>query len=324
MKKSILIAILFLAGGLFVSNTVNALTISPVKLELLGNPGEIVQSQIILVNEGKETKTFYSSFENFEAQGESGTPNFTTTKDGLASWIMATDSITLTSGEKQIIPVNIQIPQDAEAGGYFAAVFWSTVPPQTQGGGQVAVGAKIGSLILLKVSGETKEGGGVLEFYANNKQKFLSSLPISFMYRFQNSGSDRVKPEGEIKIKNIFGGTLATLLANKNAGNILPDSIRKFEVGWTGAVSQDGAGEGFFAMVAKGWSNFALGRYTAELNLKYGVENQEANASYSFFVIPWQLLSVIFVILAILGFLGVIGLKKYNRWIIAKATGQQK
>ncbi len=360
--KYFLGTILILGIVFLLSGNALALTVSPVKAEIFGDPGQTIQGELILSNEQKETKTFYASFENFEAQGETGTPNFVSSKEGLAAWITAPTEITLQPEEKVIIPFSIVIPQNAEPGGHFAAIFWSTALPEAQGGGQMAVGAKIGSLILLKVSGEIKEGGGILEFSSQNKQKFFSVLPISFEYRFQNSGGDRVKPEGEIKIKNLFGGTSVTLDANKGQGNILPASIRKFKVSWTGKeVKREGffgmvkrqfsnivfgrnifiasihefdvslTGEevkiekkGFFAMVKKQWSNFTLGRYTAELNIKYGAENKEANASYSFFVIPWQLLSIVFVILVILGFLGVIGMKKWDRWIIAKATGQIK
>ncbi len=320
MKHFISALILFLMSGVIFTNQALALTVSPVKAELSGDPGMTIQSEIILLNEQKETKTFYTSFENFEAQGESSTPNFIPSKEGLAVWIKAPAEITLNPGEKKTIPFSIVIPEGADPGGHFAAIFWNTVPPQAQGGGQVAVGAKIGSLVLLKVSGEVKEGGGVLEFGTNNKQKFFSSLPISFMYRFQNSGGDRIRPEGEIKIKNIFGWSSATLDANKSQGNVLPGSIRKFEVIWTGEeVKIDDEKEGFFGMVVKQWRDFTFGRYTAKLNLKYGVENKEINESYSFFVIPWQLLSIILVILIILGFLAVIDIKKYNRWIIKKA-----
>ncbi len=325
MKSFIFATIVSLAVGVFFTHQAMALTVSPVKAELSGDPGVTIQSEIILMNEQKETKTFYASFEGFEAQGETGTPSFFPGKEGLPTWITAQTEITLNPGEKITIPFSVVVPKDAEPGGHFAAIFWSTVPPQGTEGGQVSVGAKIGSLILLKVSGETKEGGGVLEFSANNNQKFFSSLPISFVYRFQNSGSDRVKPEGEIKIRNTFGGTSATLSANENAGNVLPSSVRKFEVSWIGeGVTIEDGKEGFFGMAAKEWNNFTFGRYTAELNLKYGQDNKIANASFSFFVIPWQLLSIILVVLALLGFVGMIGLKKYNRWIIAQAVGGKK
>ncbi len=319
MKHFIFATILFLMAGVIFTNQAMALTISPVKAELSGDPGHTVQSEIILFNEQKEAKTFYASFENFEAQGESGTPNFVPGKEGLATWIKVPAEITLESGEKKTIPFSIVIPKDAEPGGHFAAVFWSTVPPQTQGGGQVAVGAKIGSLILLKVSGETKEGGGVLEFGAINKQKFFSSLPISFMYRFQNSGSDRVKPEGEIKIKNTFGLTSVTLNANEKEGNVLPSSVRKFTTVWAGNdLAGDNSNAGFFGMVKKQWNNFTFGRYSANLHLKYG-QDKQVDASYSLFVVPWQLLTVLLLLLLMLGIFIFFGFKKWDKWIISKA-----
>ncbi len=331
MKSFVFATIVSLTVGVLFTHNAFALTVSPIKLELSGDPGKVVSGEFYLLNEQNEEKTFYASFENFEAQGETGTPNFTPGTEGLATWITAPTQITLKPAEQKTVALSIQVPAGAEPGGHFAAVFWSTTPPQVEGGGQVAVGAKIGILVLLKVSGETKEGGGVLEFSSQQGRKFFSSLPISFIYRFQNSGGDRVKPEGEIKIRNIFGGTSATLSANKNMGNILPDSVRKFEVSWIdeeigspSEVPQGGAGEGFFGMAAKEWNNFTFGRYTAELNLKYGQDNKIANASFSFFVIPWQLLSIVFIVLALLGFLGVVGLKKYNRWIIAQAMGKKK
>ena len=78
---------------------------------------------------------------------------------------------------------------------------------------------------------------------------------------------------------------------------------------------------GFFEAAGHQWQNFALGMYNARLTLSYGIEGKTAEASYRFFVVPWQLLSIIIVILGIIGFLAFVGLKKYNRWIIKKAQG---
>lgn len=314
-----------------------ALTISPVKMEISGDPGQTLHGQIELFNEQDETKTFYSSAQNFEARGESGTPYFLPeTNKGLASWIKVQENVVLKAGERKAIPFTIQIPQGIEAGGYFAAIFWGTSPPQAQSGGQVAIGGRLGMLILLSVTGETKQGGGLLDFKIDGNSRVLSSLPITFVYRFSNDGSERIKPVGELKIKNLFGFTAATLDANSQNGNVLPKSIRKFSVVWFGksqntsvviTPSKEKAEEskqGFFTAVKNQWHNFALGPYKAELNLSYGKlseseATQKAEASYRFFVIPWQLLSIIIVILAVVGFLGVLGIKKYNRWIIKKA-----
>ena len=154
-----LVTILFFAIGLILIQPAFALTISPVRMEISGDPGQTLNGQIELFNEQSETKTFYSSAANFEARGDSGAPYFLPdTNKGLASWIKAQESITLKAGERTKIPFTIQIPTGTEAGGYFAAILWGTSPAGQQSG-QVSVSGKLGVLILLSVKGEIKEGG---------------------------------------------------------------------------------------------------------------------------------------------------------------------
>lgn len=333
--KYFILTILFLGVAVISPFQVDALTISPVKIEISGSPGQILESELTLFNEQDETKTFFSSAENFEARGETGAPFFLPEKVGLATWIKTEEQVTLNPKEEKTIPFSIEISQNAEPGGYFAAILWGATPPEATKGGQVAVGGRLGVLILLKVSGAVEEGGGLLEFGVKDKQKFFSSLPVTFAYRFNNTGGDRVVPQGEIKIKNLFGRTSATLPANKKEGSVLPNSARKFEVIWksnqqaTSDTEQDQDKDKelsaaiLFAMAGRQWSEFHFGWYTAKLNLAWGTANQTAAAKYSFFIIPWQLLLIIIAILAIIGFGGIWGLKKYNRWIIAKTTQQR-
>ncbi len=318
--KYFVITILLLAGVFILAFQAYALTISPVKFEISGDPGQTLHGELKLFNEQDETNTFYSSFENFEARGEAGVPFFLPEKVGLATWIKAQEQITLKPKEEKTIPFSIQIPQNAEPGGHFAAILWGTTPAQAIEAGQVAVGGRLGVLILLRVSGEVEEEGGLLEFGAKDNEKLFSSLPITFTYRFNNTGGDRLVPRGEIKIKNLFGLTSATIQANARKGNVLPDSARKFEEVWGEELQKTDSGEklGFFEMAGRQWKEFHFGWYTAHLNLAWAAANQTANATYGFFIIPWQLLLIVIVILAIIGFLGIWGLRKYNRWIVAK------
>lgn len=332
MKNFIFAAVLILAFGLIFVQPVFALTISPVRMEIAGDPGQTLRGEIELFNEQGEAKTFYSSSQNFEARGESGAPYFLPdTNKGLASWIKVQESVVLKAGERKTIPFTIQIPQGTEGGGYFAAIFWGTSPPGRQGGEQVSVSGKLGMLILLSVTGELKEGGGLLDLKIDEGRRVVSFFPITFAYRFSNDGSGRVQPIGELKIKNLFGLTAATLNANSGNGNVLPGSIRKFTVVWAEKNQEESAvvsvekeeNRGFFFAAGNQWRNFALGPYNAKLTLTYGQDNKTAEATYRFFAIPWQLLSVIIVILAVIGFFGYLGLKKYNRWIISKAAAGQ-
>lgn len=322
-KKKSLIALILIAV-LFSNKSAHAITITPVRFEISTDAGQTVSGEMIVMNEQDEAKTLYSSYENFEARGENGTPTFVPATDGLATWISTETSITLEARESKVVPFTISVPQGAEAGGHFAAIFWSSNPNEP---GQVSIGAKIGTLVLLTVSGDITEEGKVMDFSTKDGQKKFDALPVGFTYRFQNGGNDRIKPEGLLVVKNMFGMTTKNLPANQVEGNVLPKSIRRFEVVWqsdsdkslTLADAEKISNESFFETITRQWNNFALGKYTAYLDISYGAKNQKTSAMYSFFVFPWQLLLTLGLLLMLVFFLLRNGIKHYNKWIISQA-----
>lgn len=304
-------------SSLVFSTQVHALTLSPAKVEMSGDKGKTISGEFLILNEQSNSMTFYTSAENFEAQGESGTPHFTQGDTGVASWIKVQEKVVLEKGEQKVVPFTITIPTDADAGGHFAAIFLSTTAPEISGGGQVSVGAKVGVLVLLRVSGEVSEKGGIVGFSSLDTKRVWSTLPIQFIYRFQNTGGDRIKPEGNVIIKNILGWEKETINANQAQGNILPNSTRKFDVIWGGDIKE--VPQNFFGKALYQLKNFAFGVYKANVALTYGEKENKAHASYVVVVIPWQLLSLVFAVLIVGGFIGLKGIKKYNQWIIQKA-----
>ena len=321
MKQFILAVIVLIGWTIaFMPIKASALTISPVRFEISGDPGQTLIGEITLFNEREIAETFYSSFESFEARGEEGNPSFVPAQKGLPTWMKTEPKITLEPGETKIIPFSIEIPKEADPGGHFAAIFWSNVPPIEAGEEQMVVGARIGTLVLLRVSGEIREGGGILEFGTENR--IYTHLPISLFYRLANDGNNWLRPEGEIKISNIIGLQTAILDANPVKGNVLPGSVRRFDIEWgmQGETTEEG---GFLAIIGHQWRNFAFGPYRATLTLRNGIlpesETTEGfKSSFWLFVIPWQLLIIIIIVLIIVGFLGAKGLNKYNRWVISK------
>lgn len=320
MNKKIIGATFIFACIFGVSSVAHALTLTPIRLEISGDPGQTVVQQMTLINEQPTAETYYSSYDNFEAQGETGTPTFVPATEDLGTWMEVPTSITLAAGESKTVPIKINIPVSADPGGHFAAIFWGTTPTASAPG-SVAIGAKTGMLVLLTVSGPVNEKGGVIEFATQNKQTFFTSLPVSLYYRFQNSGGDRIKPTGNIVFKNIFGLTSAKIDGNPVEGNILPNSIRRFETVWQGGsgptIPKDQGN--FFTQVGYEWNNFALGRYNAHLNLTYGTGNEVATAVFSFWVFPWHLIVFLIIILLLLFFFGRYALRSYNNWVISKA-----
>ncbi len=308
------------------SHEVHALTFSPVRFELQANPGQALEKEITLTNETDAPITLFSSYSNFEASGEGGTPSFVESKEGLAGWMNVQTSITIEPKESVTVPYQIIVPQGAEPGGYFAGVHFTTTPPAVgELGGQVAIGAKTGPLVLLTVNGDVKEAGGIVEFDTVEKKKLYTSLPISFYYRFRNDGRDRIKPVGDIHIKNILGISNRSVDANKVEGNILPNSTRRFDVEWSGRGRNASSVElteklSFFESARYQWNNFAFGRYTSELSLSFGQKDGHASKKIVLWVVPWQLLLILCIIIVIISVIFRKIIRHYNNYIIGQAT----
>ena len=319
LKK--ILGTIFVTGFALSVMTAQAVTVSPAKAELTADPGETISNSFIIINEQNTDKTFYTSVENFESSGETGTPNFTNSKEGLPSWIQVQEKVILKKGERISIPYTVVVPQNADAGGHFAAIFLSTVPPSAKEG-EVSVGAKVGMLVFLKVTGNVKEQGGLIEFSIKEGKKVLTSLPVDFVYRFRNDGNDRVKPQGDIVVKNMFGGEVAHLNANESEGNILPGSVRRFESHF-GPKEAPAISAPFFDQVSYQMNNFALGMYTATINLSFG-NTGKATMALTYVMLPWQLLSIVGGVILIVIIIFLVLVKRYNRWIIKQAQAAAK
>lgn len=309
--------------GFYYPNTASAITLTPTRFELRGDPGETITEDIILINETQNIETFYSSFVNFEAAGESGNPAFVEPKDGIGTWMSTQESITILPSASETIPLTIKIPKNAEPGGYFGVVFFGTSPKAQ--GGQVSIGANTGILVLLSVNGEVREEAGLFDFGTDKNKFFYKTLPVSFTYRFTNEGNDRIKPQGKITLLDTIFIPADKIDANPVDGNVLPGSTRKFKVDWIkyerplNYIPPSGFFKKYWSEVVYEWKNFAIGLYSAHLNVSYGTQKEHARDFVFFFVFPWELFIVMLLVLIIAFFGGKKLIKKYNSYIIKKA-----
>jgi hypothetical protein len=318
------------AAIILIPNTSNALTITP-RIEIEADPGTTVKSTLKITNEEKQSRTFYLRYENFNAQDETGNPTFLPRWEDLSTWIKAPLSITLGPGETFDMPIEIVIPANAEPGGHYTAIFFMNKASEVNDDSDnVALASKLGSLVLLRVRGDFVQDANILEFGTTNKQKFFSQLPIQFYYRFQNGGDDHQKPVGDIQITNIFGSSVKALNANPVEGSVLAKSVRRFTSSWIekgGDYTQAPVIDlpkadkmAYWDAVNYQARHFTMGRYKAVVKLAFGSKELKSDrAEFVFYIIPWQLLSVAIPLFIILLFVLRFVLKRYNRYIIAKA-----
>ncbi|OGL67316.1 hypothetical protein A2856_01315 [Candidatus Uhrbacteria bacterium RIFCSPHIGHO2_01_FULL_63_20] len=291
-----------------------ALTVSPVVIEHEADPGDEIVGTIKLHNEGTNTETYYPSVQDFVGSDESGTPEFVGVNPdrSLVEWVrFSRSSMTIDSGDGDLVVYTIKVPKDAAPGGYFGGLLFSTSPANaTFGVGTVGV---TGPLLLLRVSGNVVERASIASFASS--QDSGTSLPVDFKLRVQNEGTVHVKPAGVIRITNLFGGVSAVIPVNAAGGNVLPGGTRAYSESWVKEQLPDNASE-----LMKEWKNFGFGPYTATLILNYGEGKQVMSASDSFWVMPWMLIALFVVLVAVL----VLLVLQYNKWIIARAMKGMK
>lgn len=318
MKKNLttLTSVVTAMLGLLIAVPAFALTVSPAKIEVTGDPGSTLIGTIELTNEQPRNEMLYVSYENFEPSDDSGTPKFVGANGGLATWIETdTASFEMTPGQETEVSYKITIPADAEAGGYFAAVFFGNQPPVSDGG-QVSIGGRLGILVLLRVNGDIPETGGISDFSVD--KSIYTNAPVNFMYRFSNTGGDRATPKGDIIIKNLLGMKMATVVANEAEGAVLPSSTRKFTAAWKTETEP----QGFFGTVWYQLTHFHVGPYFADMSIGWGTTNQTATASAMFFMFPWQALLVLAVVFIVVFFGGRMMMSGYKKKLVAELQKQ--
>ncbi len=282
------------------------LEISPPVIELTANPGDTLTTTIRVRNVTKGELIAQGKADDFGAgDSEEGQPKLLLDETGasrysLKYWVQNVPDIRLAPQELKTNTIRIVIPKNAEPGGHFGVVRFTAVPPDLAGTG-VALSASVGTLILVKVTGDIKQKLTLAEFSAQKSGKasnFFEYGPINFVTRVRNEGTVHEKPMGSIQVKSWTGKDVANIAVNDKGGNVLPDSVRRF--------NQTLEEKRLF------------GQYTANLNLKYA-NGMTLSSTIKFWVIPWKLILLILVGLVALVFVLRLAIRRYNEHIIAMA-----
>ncbi len=265
------------------------ITTAPLKIDLRAEPGSIVKEGVVLYNQNDIAITFKGTITNVTfGPGERGVPIPAGIQGpySLAEWMNLFQAVvTLAPGEKKEIPLTINIPSSAPAGGYYAQVSWTPILGKQPG---VKAIEGVGTLVILRVAGDVAEATRVLSFGDEAGRTLFEKPPITFLTRIQNTGTIHVAPIGEITILDSRGTKVVVLPFNqgREVSTILPGGdIRRFETTWD--------------------TGLRFGKYSAILHAVYGETGKSLTATYSFSVMPmfllaaWLFISILIILFCI-------------------------
>lgn len=292
--------------------------VSPVRLEDIVDPGEVLNEKITVTNQSEVPKILYPYLRDFKAEDETGTPKLIIpgSESGyyLASWIeINTEGINFQPGEERTIDYKIKVPANTGPGGYFGAIVFGTEPPKLfqqseDKGAGMAIAQQTGSLVLLRVKGDVFEEARIREF-KTDKGIYGTPYDVEFLIRIENVGNVHVKPYGNIHISNMFNREVAVIAVNDRGSNILPKSIRRFTIDWAGKAG--------------------FGKYTVSLGLSYGTKTdlggqgkQTLYTELSFWIIPWKIVIPALISLVVLITLAYLFLRFYKSKAVRRAMQQ--
>lgn len=257
-------------AGLAVIAQQNQVTISvsPPTFELSANPGDQLKNSFRIVNGTDSELTLTTTAKNFTAEGEEGAVTLTEEETGfsMASWVSVNpETAVVPARGAQTFAFTIDVPDNAEPGGHFGSIIVKTNPVAVDTTG-AAVSQEAGPLILVSVAGDIVEEASIVDF--RPQKTFWENGPVILETRVENKGNVHFKPTGTITIKNMFGNEVTKI--NLEEKNVLPGTIRKLVNEWS--------------------PGFTFGRYTADLSIVFGPDQNVVTASTSFTIFPYKVI----------------------------------
>lgn len=309
VKKIIAITALVLLLGkshvVYSADTLSegSLAISPFLIEAEIKPGQTHNSTIDVLNVTDNPLPITVSINDFVPSGDQGSVRFLDTGQtshpsfSLASWITITKQpeFVIAPKAKTSIDFTITVPIDAEPGTHYGGLLFSANESPIASA-NTSVVRKVGALILV-ATGKTDASGKIETFFSN--KRFYTAPQVEFTSVFTNTGNVHLAPKGQVSVRNTFGKLIGEAHLNENAQFVLPKNSRQFT-----------------DTVKRPWM---FGRYTATLTYWYGNPKLESRAVINFWVIPVRLLLTYGGGSLILLLLVYIGIKRYNRWVIARS-----
>lgn len=297
------------------------ITATPTLFDLSSDPGKTIKNKIRLRNNSEEAVTLQLELKKLAPKGDQGDAaiNDFEDTDEHKNWVeFDVEPFTAPPREWIDIPFEIAIPEEAIFAYYWAFYLTPAELDAATDNSNQLTGALAIPVLLRINSTDANVEGAITEFKTD--KAFYEYVPVKFGLTYSNSGNVHVKPVGNIFIKDWKGKEVEVLKINEGAGNVLPESIRKFESIWNnsfitleekienGVVVKDDKGnvkrelQYHFDKVL----DLRVGKYTARaiIIVNNGEKDIPMESITTFTIVPWKIILGL-IVFALFAFIGV-------------------
>jgi hypothetical protein len=319
-----------LFAALFIGLAVMPLTMSSVSAQEAGGgglrvppgplqfdiyPGESKSFEIPVRNITPSPLSVKMEVNDFQSDGATGDPVivFNDKADpnnpfSIRPYVEGPEFFDLAVDEEKILQYTITLPTDANPGARFGVMrFIANGGPGADEG--VTLTASLGTIIIVNTPGDAVELISLKDLKVvdedGNSGSLFESAPKQVVVKLSNEGNTFVRPFGNVEVKNWNGDVVQSTEFNsgETRPGMLPQSQRDFEI------------------ILENISGY--GKYTVQANISYGDGTNIIPATVTFWVIPWKLLLIAFVVIVLIVIAANRGLKVYKRNVI-KSTKTEK
>ena len=275
----ILFLTIFFLAKKIQAQTILPLTVAPARQELLVDPGEKTAVVLKFLNQGETPVSGLLKAADFIVEDKEGSPTFLEDETTLssrfaaASWVeLPYDRITIAPKDKVVIQAKINVPQDAQAGGRYFAIFFEPGGTASEALGvekeaETPITIRLAGLVYLRVAGPIEENAYLTQLTV---PRFLEYGPIPITTEIKNQGNYHIRPQGTVTLTSVFGKKVDEEILEEQ--NIFPETSRIFENRLGG--------------------KWLFGKYKIELNAVYGETGKILTASVFTWIIPWKMITI--------------------------------
>jgi hypothetical protein len=310
-NASILITLLGMGQTLGANPNTLGITISPPSFSINANPGDRLNDTIRVTNDSPGDVTLQVAVHDFTVTGTEGSVAVLNKSQptSTSNWFsFPVTQVKLAAKASQNVAFSINVPKNAEPGGHYASILFNPV----RGGASPQTGAsvvqRVGSLVLLTISGAIVDQGNIVDFHAknfvgtyssvlgsDNKTHFLLAQsealkdehpafyfnqgPVAFDVVFKNTGNVHFQPTGTVAIYDLFGQKVYQTPLDPR--NVFPGGERRITVIWPQKSL---------------WGIY----YHAKVSSVYGPQNTVLIAETGFWAFPFYVLLIILAVIVLL------------------------